>query len=148
MMKDTSIVTAESGTRPTLTFANRPPRSIDAEVDLHEALAGLSRLRSGQEVTLAHAHNRYIRAVRHGELWAVTTQRGSYFTRASFTASLTTEYSERVVRESKAAGSMWNRICRAIRSPSPERALSNDQVRTLFTEFFRGSKFSIPQSGA
>jgi hypothetical protein len=139
----------ETGVRPaTLTLGGDQQFAIERESDLLAAFEGLSRLSSGQAAMLVRGPKHYIEAVRHDELWAVTTRRGGYFTLASFTAALSTDYSDREVKESRAAGSIWKRISRRILSPAPERSLSTAQVRTLFTEFFLGKRFSIPQSGA
>jgi len=132
----------------TLTLASDEQFAIERESDLHAALEGLSRVPSGQGAKLVRGPKHYIEAVRCNELWSVTTRRGSNFTLASFTAELSTDYSDREAKESRAAGSIWKRIRRTILSPSPERSLSTAQVRTLFAEFFAGRRFSIPQSGA
>jgi len=132
---------------PTLTLAGDQPFLVERESDLLEGLVGLSLLRSGQEAILARGSHHYVKAVRHNDLWAVTTRSGGFFTLASFTAELSTEYSDREVKESRAAGSIWKRIKRSILSPPPERSLSAAQVKTLFAEFFLHKKFSIPQSG-
>ena len=121
---------------------------VDSESDLHEALKGLSSLCSGEEAKLYRGPKHFITALRHGDLWSVTTRKGGYLTLASFTAALTTDYSDRKVKENRAAGSIWQRILQSMSSPSPERSLSTTQVQTLFTEFFLGKKFSIAQSGA
>lgn len=131
-----------------LTLAEGRPLTVERESDLLEALVGLSGLRSGQEAKLGRGSKHYIKAVRHNDLWAVTTRNGGYLTLTSFTAALSTDYSDREVKQSRAAGSIWKRIERSIFSPSPEKSLSTAQVRTLFTEFFFGKRFTIPQSGA
>ena len=121
---------------------------LECEDDLHAALERLAQLRSGEEVRLARGDKHYIEAARWGDLWSVTTRNGGYLTLASFTAGLTTDYSDREAKADRAAGSIWNRIKRSLCSPSPERALSTAQVRTLFAEFLSRKKFTIPQSGA
>ena len=131
-----------------LTLAEGRPFTVQCESDLLEAMVGLSGLRSGQEAKLGRGAKHYIKAVRHNDLWAVSTRSGGYRTLASFTAALSTDYSDREVKQSRAAGSIWKRIVRSIFSPSPERSLSTAQVQTLFTEFFFGKRFSVPQSGA
>lgn len=132
----------------TLTLGINPQFAVERQSDLHAALECLPHLSSGQTAKLVRGPKHYIEAVRHNDLWAVTTRRGSYFTLASFTAEMSTDYSDRQVKESRAAGSIWKRIKRSILSPSPERSLSTAQVRTLFAEFFAGRTFSLPQSGA
>jgi hypothetical protein len=131
-----------------LTLSSDQSFAIERESDLIKAFEALSRLSSGQSAVLARGPHHYIKAVRHDDLWAVTTRKGGYFTLASFTAEMTTEYSDRAVKESRAAGWIWKRISRAISSPSPEHSLSTTQVRTLFSEFFLLKRFSIPQAGA
>ncbi|WP_152997958.1 hypothetical protein ACNFJ7_04375 [Sphingomonas sp. HT-1] len=121
---------------------------VERGSDLHAALKGLPDLSSGQSAKLERGPKHYIEAVRHGDLWAVRTRKGSYFSLASFTAELSTDYSDRKVKESRAAGSIWKRIKRSIMSPYPERSLSTEQVQTLFAEFFAGRKFSLAKSGA
>ena len=131
-----------------LTIADVESLILECEDDLHAALERLAQLRSGEEVRLARGDKHYIEAVRWGDLWSVTTRNGGYLTLASFTAGLTTDYSDREAKADRAAGSIWNRIKRSISSPSPERALSTAQVRTLFAEFLSRKTFTIPQSGA
>jgi hypothetical protein len=132
----------------TLTLGGEKPRPVNSEGDLQDALKGLSRLDSGQEVKLVRGPQCYMKATRCGDLWSVTTRNGGYLTLTSFTAAMTTDYSKREVENSRAAGSIWKRIRRSISTPSPERSLSETQVQTLFGEFFLGARFSIPQSGA
>lgn len=139
--------TANDTDAPTLTLGNQ--RIVIArESDLLLAMDGLSHLQPGQVAALVRGPNHYIKAVRHKDLWAVTTRSGSYFTLASFTAALTTDYSAHEVERSRAAGSIWKRIIGSILSPAPERSLSTAQVKTLFADFLVGRKFSLPQSGA
>jgi hypothetical protein len=132
----------------TLTLAGDQPVAIERESELQVALNSLSGLASGEAATLVRGPRHYIEAVRHGELWSVTTRGGGYSTLASFTAALSTDYSDRAARESRAAGSLRSRIQRSILSPSPERSLSTAQVQTLFVEFFLGKRFNIARSGA
>jgi len=131
----------------TLTLASDQQFAVERESDLHAALEGLSRLSPGQSALLLRGPKHYIEAVRYNDLWAVKTRSGSYFTLASFTAEMSTDYSDREVKESRSTGSIWQRVKRSIQS-SPERSLSTAQVRTLFAEFFAGRRFSLPQSGA
>jgi hypothetical protein len=112
---------------------------VSGETELEAALSGLERLVSGQVAVLARGARDYIKAVRYGDLWSVTVRQGSYFTLASFTAALTTDWSEREVRESRAAGTLWGRFKRWMASPYPERALSTSQVERLFVEYLLGS---------
>jgi hypothetical protein len=132
----------------TLTLAGDQPVAVERESDLLVALNGLSRLESGQVASLVRGPRYYIKAVRHDELWSVTTRSGGYLTLASFTASLSTDYSARAADEGRATGPFWNHLGRSISSPPPERSLSTAQVQTLFAEFFLGKRFSIGRSGA
>ena len=122
--------------------------TIDNERSLHAALERLPLLTVGQEVVLARGPKHYIKAIRRGDHWSASVRKGSFLTLGSFTAGSTTEYSDRQVKESRAAGSIWKRIAQLISSPPAEYALSVTQVRTLFGEFLAGKKFSIPQSSA
>ena len=131
----------------TLTFGVEAERLIDSEDELLEALSGLNNLQPGEFAVLCFDPKNYIRAERHGEFWSVTTQRGSYFTRASFTAQLTTEFSDRTVKAGRESGSIFERI-KTVLGVVPERSLSTAQVMLLFGEFLGGRRFSIPQSGA
>ncbi|WP_138983897.1 hypothetical protein [Sphingomonas elodea] len=143
----TAVLVAE--VQPTtLALADGLQIAVETESDLQAALEGLPRLASGQTAKLAQGPRHYIEAVRHGDLWSVSTRRGSYFTLASFAAEMTTDYSDRQVKMGDANGSIWERVKQFILRPSPERALSTAQVRTLFGEFFAGRKFSLPKSGA
>ncbi|HQS96982.1 MAG: hypothetical protein B7X90_17705 [Novosphingobium sp. 17-62-19] len=131
----------------TLTIGAKAGRVIRSENELLEALSELNKLPSGECAALNVDEKFYIRAERHGEFWAVETQRGGYFTRASFTAEMTTEFSDRTVKTAREARSFLERIKTAL-SVVPERSLSTAQVITLFGEFLAGRRFSIPQSGA
>lgn len=135
-------------TDPTLTVDGCPETLVTGEGDLRSALEGFPAFTTGKAAVLARGPQDYIKAVRHGELWAVTTRKGSLLSLGSFTAELTTDYSERTTRESRTAGPLWSRIRRWAASPYPERALSTAQVETLFVEYLLGRKFSIPFSGA
>lgn len=99
-------------------------------------------------MVLARSPQDYIRAVRHGDFWSVTTRNGGILSVGSFTASGTTDYSDKTTRESRAAGSLRKRLKQWAVSPYPERALSTAQVQTLFVEYLLERKFSIPLSGA
>lgn len=149
-VKDAPMATIDGSAREPqlLTLANDPPLALENESDLHTALGGLLRLGPGQRAVLARGPTQFIKAVRHNDLWAVTTRNGGFFTQASFSAALSTDYSDREVKESRAAKTIWRRIRRSIISPPPERSLTTAQVQTLFAEFFLGKRFSIPQSGA
>ncbi len=131
----------------TLTFGAEAERLICSEDELLKALSGLNNLQPGEFAALCFGPKNYIRAERHGEFWAVTTQRGGYFTRASFTAQLTTEFSDRTVKAARESGSIVERI-KTVLGVVPERSLSTAQVVLLFGEFLGGRRFSIPQSGA
>lgn len=133
---------------PLLTLGEPPPIVVEGEADLVRLLQDLSSLASGQVARLEFGPRHFIRGTRHADLWSVTVRRGGYLSLASFTAAMTTDYSERTVREVRAIPSIWQRIAFALRAPSPERSLSTSQVRTLFAEFLTGRRFSIPQSGA
>lgn len=126
---------------------NREMR-VTSEEDLRDALGALPLVKSGETVCLSRNRKSFIRATRRGDLWSAFTQRGAWWTLASFTAEMTTEYGVRQVRNSRAAGSLWKRIALMVTSPPSEYALSTAQVETIFAEYFVGRRFSIPQSGA
>lgn len=129
-----------------LEFAENREIWIDSVDTLRAALTGLPHLLPGQEVLLSRAKNHYVMAKRRDEGWSAITRRGGWWTTASFTAEMTTEYSERQVRESRAAGSLWKRI--ALTARPPEYALSTAQIETIFVEYLTGQRFSLPVSGA
>ncbi len=131
-----------------LILADKPEVRVNSEAELREALMALSSFRSGQTVYLSRGAKHYIQATREGEFWAVVTRYGGWWTLASFTAGMTTDYSARQVRKSRAAGSVWRRISAWITAPPVEHALSSGQVVTIFVEYFLGKAFSIPRSGA
>ena len=111
-------------------------------------LKGLPLLQSGETITLSRDHRAYIRAHKHGDGWSAVTRRGGWWTVASFTAEMTTGYSEHLVRRNRTAGSPWRRLVSMMSKPSAERSLSMSQIETIFFEFFEEKRFSIPQSGA
>lgn len=131
----------------TLTIGANQTQVVRTVADLAAALAGIDHGAPNDTVTLSFGRKKFIEAERHGEFWSVVTQNGGYLTRASFTAEGTTEYSERTVREARDMRSLWNRAKAALKRV-PEQSLSTAQVRTLFSEFFCGRKFTIPQTGA
>ena len=139
----------ETNVKPaTLVVASGNGLEIERESDLIVALEGLMLLATGQSMKLHRGQKHYIEAVRHGDLWSVNTRNGSFFTRASFTAEMSTDYCERMAKASRSRRPIWRRIADRVRSPSPERAISTVQVVSLFSEFFSGRKFSLAQSGA
>ena len=83
-----------------LTFGNASSIEVTSEDQLNTALTDLVSLQSGQVVALHRGSKDYIQATRRGELWSVVARREGMWTPQSFTASSTTDYSERCVRES------------------------------------------------
>lgn len=132
----------------TLVVASGNGLEIERESDLIVALEGLMRLATGQSMKLYRGPKHYIEAVRHGDFWSVSTRNGGFFTLASFTAEMSTDYCARMTKASQSTGPIWRRIANSVRSPSPERAISTVQVVSLFSEFFSNRKFSLAQSGA
>ncbi len=110
--------------------------------------AGLGPLRDGQVAALTRGRSDFIKAKRHGAHWSVTARRGRTWTAQSFTAEMTSDYSERGTRGGRSYGSLRQRLMWWLRSPPPEQALSTKQVRTLFVEYLSGQKFTLPISGA
>ena len=131
-----------------LTLGDGPQFKVTDEHHLGALLEPLSTLIDGEVVTLAREPSDFIKATRCGQLWSVTTRRGGMWTAQSFTAEMTTEYSERRAREERQYGSLRSRFMRWLRSPPPERTLSSEQVRTIFGEYLEGKKFTLPMSGA
>lgn len=121
---------------------------ITGEGQLKAALKALPLLDSGQTASLVRGPKHYIRATRRGDSWSAEVRRGGWWTLAAFTAGMTSEHSERQVRESRRAGSLRKRLVSMFRSAPPEKRLSTDQVRTIFTEYLLGRNFTIPLSGA
>lgn len=130
-----------------LTIGASQPLIVMTVDDLAAALAAIDHGASNDTVTLSFGPKKFIEAKRHGGFWSVVTQNGSYLTRASFTAEGTTEYSDRTVREARDMPSLWDRAKAALKRV-PEHSLSTEQLRTLFSEFLCGRKFTIPQTGA
>lgn len=115
---------------------------------LNALLEPMNKLLDGEAVTLRRTASDFIKATRHGQFWSVTVKRGSMWTAQSFTAEMTTEYTERRAREGRGHGSLRSRFMWWLRSPSPERALACNQVRTLLSEYLAGKRFTLPKSGA
>lgn len=118
------------------------------EGELRVLLAELPTLCDRQVAALERGPSDFIKARRHGEFWAVTTKRGRMWMTQSFTASLTTDYSERQIQEDRLDPSLRGRMRTWLRSPAPERALSAKQVRTVFGEYLSGRAYSLPCAGA
>jgi hypothetical protein len=117
---------------------------VSSRAELADGLKALALLNSGESARLSRGAENYAEATRHGELWSAVARRGGWWTLHSFTAELTTDYCERQVRESRAAGSLTKRLALIFASPPAEFQLSTGQVKTIFTEFFLDKPFSIP----
>lgn len=131
-----------------LTLPEQCERIISDEADLRVALEQLPLIRSGETISLSRGPKNYINATRRGDFWSAVTRSGGWWTRASFTAEMTTDYSARMVRESRVQGSLRKRLTSEIFGSSPEYSLTENQIRTIFIEYINGARFSIPQSGA
>jgi hypothetical protein len=131
-----------------LQLGDSPPVEVIDEHHLRSLLERLSALGNGEVATLRRGPSDFIKATRHAELWAVTAKRDGMWTPQSFTAEMTSESSERRVREGRQHSSPRSRLAWWLRSPPPERALSTNQVSTLFAEYLAGRKFTLPMSGA
>lgn len=102
------------------------PVEVIGQHDLRSLAERLDALGNGAVATLSRGPSDFIKATRHAELWAVVAKRGGMWTAQSFTAEMTTEYSERRARESREHSSLRNRLTWWLRCPSPERALSTN----------------------
>lgn len=121
---------------------------VTDERQLRALLEGIGSLEDGCVAALQRGPSDFIKATRHGEFWAVVARRKGMWGAQSFTAEMTSEYSERRVRESRQQRSLRSRVMWWLRSPPPERALSTNQVDTLFSEYLACKKFTLPTSGA
>lgn len=131
-----------------LALPERDAAPVASEAELRDALKALSLTGWGETVALSRGPKDHVRATRRGEFWSVVMRRGGWWTRAAFTAAMTTDHSAHRVRESRAAGAPWRRIAVAIAAPPPEYALSTAQMETILVEYLRGDGFTIPISGA
>ena len=131
-----------------LKLGDGPQVEVSDEQQLRALLEPMGDLVDGQSVTLRRDRSDFIEAVRHGQLWSVTARRGRMWTAQSFTAEMTSEYSERQVREGRQLRSLRSRFMSWLHSPPAERALSKQQVQTLFGEYLSGQRFTLPMSGA
>lgn len=132
----------------TLTIGTGQTIDVYDGVHLTSLLTGLDALQDQNDVVLERGHSDFIKATRQGELWSVIAKRDKMWMAQSFTAALTSDYSERCARDSRTHKSLRERLSKWLRSPSPEQAISTEQVRTLFAEYLSGKKFTIPISGA
>jgi hypothetical protein len=130
-----------------LTLGDATTVEVSSEHQLQEALRGLGFLEEGQVAVLARGPTDYIRARCHGELWSVVVRRKRMWTAQSFTAGMTSECSERTVRERREHPSVVGWLKWKVRSLPPQMALSSTQVRTLFSEYLLERKFTIPMLG-
>jgi hypothetical protein len=131
-----------------LTLGGGQEVEVADQHQLSVLLEGLCTLRNGQAAALERGQADFIKAKRHGEFWSVTAKRGRMWTAQSFTAAMTSDYAERRTQEARACRSLRQRLMRWLRSRPPEQALSTKQVRTLFTEYLSGQRFTLPMSGA
>lgn len=134
--------------RAILTLGDDLTVEVADEHQLTTLLAGLCKLGDGQVAALRRGPSDFIEARRHEEHWSVSARRGRMWTAQSFTAQMTSDYSERRVREGREHRSLSQRFIWWLRSPSPERALSTEQVSTVFAEYLSGREFTLPISGA
>ena len=131
-----------------LKIGEDPEVEVADEHHLRILLQHLNGLADGEVASLGRDRSDYIKATRHGALWSVTAKRGNMWTAQSFTAGMTTDYSERRAQKSRQTDSLGSRLMSWVRSPPPERALNTRQVETVFSEYLLGQKFTIPFSGA
>jgi hypothetical protein len=134
--------------RATLTFGYGWTLEVPDELQLSSLLADLEALQDGQVAVLERGQSDFIKATREGEHWSVVVKRDKMWMAHSFTAGMTSDYSERRARENRNHKSIRERLLWWLRSPPPERALSTKQVRTLFAEYLSGKRFTLPMSGA
>lgn len=125
-----------------------PQVQVADEHQLRSLLKPLCDLGDGEAATLDRGPGDFIKATRHGELWSVTAKRHRMWMAQSFTAAGTSDYSARRVGEARQHRSLRQRLLWWFLSPYPERALSTEQVLTLFAEYLSGRKFTLPFSGA
>ena len=124
-------------------------RSVEVADHQHlgSLLSDLDEVEDGEAAILERGPADFIKAHRRGALWSVTTRRAGMWSAQSFTAAITSDYSERAAQEGRQhRWFAWLRWW--LRSPRPERALSTGQVRTLFGEYLAGQRFTIPFAGA
>jgi hypothetical protein len=132
-----------------LKAGDSPAKQITTMAELRLELAELDRLRDGQSVLLQRTPKHYIRAIREGALWSASYRNGGFWTVKGFSTEGTTEYCDRKAKESRAAGTLRNRIRVALASPPPECALTTKQIQDLFESYLCGTKFPIaPGMGA
>lgn len=145
-----SMVGPEGANEPMmLTVGDCQPVWLSGEAALAAGLAGIDNLTGGQLVVLQQSPKHYIKATRKGAFWSVSFRKGPIWTLNGFSPEGTSEYSDRKVKESRSAGSLFNRIRVALASPAPANALSTKQVEELFRAYLLGIKFPIsPGIGA
>ena len=134
--------------RATLTLGNGRTVEVADEHQLSALLVGLDTLQDGQVASLERGQSDFIKATRHGAHWSVTARRGRMWIAQSFTAAMTSDHSERRAREGRNYRSLRQRLLWWLRSQPPDRALSTNQVRTVFAEYLSGERFTLPISGA
>lgn len=131
-----------------LQLGDGPQVQVVDERQLRSLLEPLCALQNGLAATLRRGPSDFIKATRYGEHWAIVARRDGMWAAQSFTAELTSEYSERRVRDGRQHRSLRSRLMWWLRSPPPERALGTKQVSTLFAEYLSGRRFTLPLSGA
>jgi hypothetical protein len=107
-------------------------------------LKGLDLVEDGNSVRLSEREGHYLEAVRRGELWSAALHTGRFWSAQSFDAEGTTEYEEREVRKSRAAGPMGAFAKRT----RPDEALSTGQVKALFVAYLLGIEYPLGSGGA
>jgi len=102
-----------------LKLGDGPQVEVSDEHQLRSLLEPLGKLVDGQVVTLRRDKSDFIKATRHGQLWSVTAKRGRMWTARSFTAEITSEYSQRQAREGRQHRSLRSWFRWRLRSPPP-----------------------------
>ncbi|UAK26140.1 hypothetical protein [Sphingomonas nostoxanthinifaciens] len=127
-----------------LIVGDRPALLIASEESLIAGLSQIDDLRDGAFVALERQPKHYIKASRRGAgaFWSVSFRKGPIWTLNGFSLG-ETEYSDRMVKESRNAGSPWNRLKTALVAPAPENALTAKHVEGLFKAYLLGTEFPI-----
>jgi len=139
----TSITSEIVGEPHTLKVGNRPAKRISTLAELTSEFVHFDGLHDGQSIILQRTPKHYIKAVRRKAFWSASYRDGPFWTIKGFSPEGTSEYSDRKVKESRAAATLRNRIKVALASPSPASALTMSQIEGLFEAYFRGAKFPI-----
>ena len=107
---------------------------------LQAHLSAISALPDEQVISLEKNERDYIKAKASTDLWEVWKRRGGWWTKQSFSAGLSTEWSERTSRKKFGFRRFFD--------SREQLRFSTTQMTALFSAHFAGERYPYPYVGA